>query len=898
MGAFVAKTTAQVPMNSYCIFGAALLLLAGQVHAQPPERRQVQAQRVASGALHIDGVPDEPAWREAPANGGFLKHNPDRGAPPTRETEFRLLYDDEALYFAFRAWDEPEGIENRLGRRDQFPGDWVEVNIDSRQDMRTGYSFTLSVSGVKGDEAISEDGDNWDGNWNPIWEAGTRIDSLGWTAEMRIPFSQLRFPEKDEHVWGLQVTRRIHRAEERSTWQPMPLNGPGWVSLFGEIRGLQGIRPGGLLELSPYAVARNAYTGVEGTRFGRPEGETSLGLDGKWAPGSNLAVHFTLNPDFGQVEADPSEISLSGFESFFSEKRPFFVAGRENFDWRLSRAMTGGSFNSDNLFYSRRIGRAPRAAWWLQARDTEDLVDAPHASTILGAFKLTAKSAEGWTIGLIESLTDEETGTLEDSDTGAHRRVVVEPLTHFGVVRVERELDGGRTVAGGMLTATHRRLDQDHLKASLHQSAWSGGFNLQHFLDPERRTYVETRLAGSLVTGDPRALLATQRSSTHLFQRPGADHLDLDSTATSLAGASLHAHLGRTRAGGAHLAWQTGITGRTPGFETNDLGFLRSADQLVQFGWIGWNESTPGSWFLDWNLNGNEWLYFDSSGEPLRQALNLNGSVRLKSQRNLGGNIDLEREYKDPNLLRGGPVVMFPGSWSVNLWHNSPSQGKVGYGHGGSFAQGNDNYAVIRNLWAELWWNPTNSIGLSLNPSWNQERFEYSYVELDAVDELEDRPWILATLRRNTFVLTGRAEFYPRPGLTLQLYSEVYATEGRYGSFVKLLDGTADAPDDRVRALRPGELEWDEESGQYEVREVQGPSYAFDDPDFDALGFNSNLVFRWDYSPGSELYLVWTRSAWDGLGRHGFSPLDNVFDPGVMASDQVFLVKVSRWLDF
>ncbi|MCA9783213.1 MAG: carbohydrate binding family 9 domain-containing protein [Candidatus Cloacimonetes bacterium] len=872
------------------------LLLSVPANGEDFVRRHYDTARVPAGALHIDGHLSEPAWETVPWSGGFLGHSPTRGAAPARETQVRILYDDEAIYFAFRAWDDPELIENRLGRQDQFPGDWVEVNIDSRQDLRTAYSFTLSVSGVKGDEAISEDGDNWDGNWNPVWFAGTAIDSLGWTAEIKIPFSQLRFPEKEEHVWGLQMTRRIQREEERSTWQPMPLNAPGWVSYFGEIHGIHGIRPGGQLELAPYVLARNNYTGVQGTRFGPADPTRAIGLDGKWAPGNNLALNFTLNPDFGQVEADPSEINLSGFESFFSEKRPFFVAGRENFDWRLSRATAGGGFNSDNLFYSRRIGRAPHSAWWLATSDTEELVDAPGASTILGALKLTAKSAEGWTLGLIESVTDEEHGTLRDSDTGAERQLVLEPRSHYGVLRVERELDRGRTVVGGILTATNRRLSEDHLRASLHQSAWSGGLNLQHYLGEDRLYYVETRLAGSLVTGDPRAITATQTAPAHLFQRPDADHLELDTTRTSLAGLSIYGHVGRTRSRDP-LAWQTGLSLRTPGFETNDIGYLRAADQAVQFGWVGWAERTPGPWWLDWQLNGNEWLTFDSQGELLREQLNLNGNLRFNSRRQIGGSVDLESEYKDPTLLRGGPRFTVPGAITVDLWHNSPDQGRVGYSFGGNLAQGNDNYAVVRDLWADVWWKPWNQLGLSLNPSWNMERNTLQYIRVQDVDDLPDRPWLLGSLVRRTFVVTGRAEYYPHPGLTLQLYNEVFMTQGHYGSFRKVTDSGASALDDRTRPLGAGEISQDPDTGDYDVREILGPSYGFSDPDFDALGFNSNLVFRWDWSPGSQLYLVWTRSAWDGLGRHGFVPLRNLSDPGVIASDQVFLIKISRWLD-
>ena len=366
---------------------SALVPLAPAAAQNAYARRAYTTQRTAE-APRIDGRIDDACWNTVEWATDFVQWEPAEGKPPTHQTSFKILYDERNLYLAYRAYDtEPDKIVRQLARRDNFPGDWVEVNIDSYHDNRTAYSFTSSVSGVRGDEFISKDGDSWDGNWDPIWELQTQVDAEGWTAEVRIPLSQLRFSENDEQVWGIQVQRRLFRKEERSLWQPKSKDESGWVSRFGELRGIQGLHPQRQVELLPYTLGKGERfeesPGVAGSKS-----DIQFGLDGKIGVLSNLITDFTINPDFGQVEADPSEVNLTAFETRFSEKRPFFIEGNSIIDFQLSPAITGGSFTDDNLFYSRRIGTLRNAPFLTQGYIGElanYLENAPSGASIIGS---------------------------------------------------------------------------------------------------------------------------------------------------------------------------------------------------------------------------------------------------------------------------------------------------------------------------------------------------------------------------------------------------------------------------------------------------------------------------------------------------------------------------------
>jgi hypothetical protein len=853
-------------------------------------KRIYDTRRVAGGAPVIDGVLDDTVWDTVEWSGDFVQRDPADGEPPSRQSRFKVVYDDSALYFGFRLEDDPKLVRPILARRDHFPGDWIEVNIDSYQDRRTAFSFALSLSGTRGDELISNDGENWDSNWNPVWNGAARVDDEGWTAEMRIPLSQLRFSGAAKQSWGLQVNRRLFRLEERSTWQRIPKDVDGWVSRFGELRGLDGLRPKRRIELLPYGVASGERHEAEPGNPFRDGGteELDFGLDGKFGVTSNLTLAFTVNPDFGQVEADPSEVNLSAFETFFEERRPFFIEGKEILDLRLAPAITGGSFTRDTLFYSRRIGRTPG-----HDPDVPDeaFVDVPGFSRILGAFKLSGKTASGLSLGLLESVTARERATI-DLD-GERSQLTVEPLTSYFVGRLQQDFEEGDTQIGGMVTAVNRDLADGHLNA-MRSEAYAVGLDFRTFF--RNRDYrLEANLIGSEIRGSREAILEAQESSARYYQRPGNDSATLDPTRTSLAGHSGSFRF--TRTSNHELMFQTGVAWRSPGFEINDVGFMRDADQINQFTWVGYTKRNPFSIFDRWQINGNQWLDWDYAGNFLGARYNINTNARFKNKTSAGASISRAGESTSNTRLRGGPASLWPGSWSYNLWANSDHRRDLTISLGGHMSRDDDGAGTYREAWSELSYRPTNAIRLSLRPEYSRDRTEMQYIETVAFGE-DDR-YLFGRLDQETFVLTTRLDYTITPNLTVQLYAAPFVSFGRYDEFKRITDPIASSYRDRFAAFGDEQIALDAENGTFEVDEDADGTvdYSFDGPDFDARFLNANLVLRWEYTPGSTLFFVWSQTresdelmGLDGDLRQGF---DDLFSA---QPEDIFLVKFSKWL--
>ena len=407
-----------------------------------------------STAITLDGIPSEEAWNAVEWGGDFTQSQPNEGKPPSQQTNFKILYDNEFLYIAYKCHDlAPDSIVKQMSRRDEFPGDWVEINIDSYHDLRTAFSFTLSVSGVRSDEFISGDGNNWDANWNPIWFAKTHIDSEGWTGEVKIPLSQLRYGKDAEKVWGFQITRRLFRKEERSTWQYIPQKSGVWVSRFGELHGLKDIPMHRQVEIAPYIIAQaDKYKKEPGNPFAKGfDTKITGGLDGKLAVTNDLILDFTVNPDFGQVEADPSQVRLDGYQNFFDEKRPFFIESSNIFNYQLTGSEAGGDYDADLLFYSRRIGSSPHG--FVNA-DSGHYVKVPQNTSILGAAKFSGKTKKGLSIGILESITQREMATIDYN--GQKTKQLVEPLTSYFVTRIQKDFKSGNTIIGGIITGVNR----------------------------------------------------------------------------------------------------------------------------------------------------------------------------------------------------------------------------------------------------------------------------------------------------------------------------------------------------------------------------------------------------------------------------------------------------------
>nr|MBC8479243.1 carbohydrate binding family 9 domain-containing protein [FCB group bacterium] len=581
----------------------------------------------------LDGVFNETCWNLVEWSGGFTQHSPDDGAAPSQETAFKILYDHRYLYIAYRAFDnEPDLISKRLSRRDHFEGDWVEINIDSYFDQRTAFSFTASVSGAKGDEFISEDGNSWDGNWDPIWDFEAVTDSLGWSAEVRIPLSQLRFGSKEEHVWGIQLTRRIFRLEERSTWQYTPRDETGWVSNFGELHGINGIKAQKQIEILPYMVTQLEDYKPETENPFAPGRElaSKYGLDGKIGITSDMTLDLTINPDFGQVEADPSQVNLSAFETYFQEKRPFFIEGRNIFDYQVTSAAWGGDYSSDNLFYSRRIGRPPQ--WYPDPDsnhedDTWEHIRIPDNTRILGAFKLSGKTKDGLSIGMLESMTAREFGEIDS--LGQRQHPTVEPQTNYFVGRLQKDYDNGNTILGGILTTTNRFGIKDKpFDALLHRQAYTGGLDLFHrWMD--NTYYISANAIFSQVNGSEEAILNTQLAPARYYQRPDICHVSVDSSRTSLSGHGGTLKFGKSS--GRRIEYETGVTWRSPGLELNDMGYLQKADQINHWTWIGLRFREPRGIFNEIGLNFNESMHWDYAGKKVHNKMNINGHLNFKT---------------------------------------------------------------------------------------------------------------------------------------------------------------------------------------------------------------------------------------------------------------------------
>ena len=515
--------------SGFPVFAAASLILAvlgtGLPHALVAQAGAPADDHVTSRPMHeavrsaapirIDGVLDEAVWAEAPVIDRFIQVDPEEGRPASERTEARIAYDTEALYIGVRLHDRGR-IQSRLGRRDMslMDSDWFGVVIDSYHDHRTGFTFDVNPAGVQRDAVKSVQGDGGEGDdnsWDAVWEVATTVDDGGWTAEYRIPFSQIRFPQDPDQVWGILLERLIGRRAEYSTTTYTPKTERGGIPAYGHLLGVREIEQGNTLELLPYVVARTERVDPGDNPF-RSDAEHfgSAGMDLRWRATSTLTLNATINPDFGQVEVDPAVINLGVYETFFEEKRPFFVEGNEIFDF--GRNTSGG-----RMFYSRRIGRAPQLS-------APGPADAPDGTTILGAAKFTGKTAGGWSLGLIEAVTAEETARFLDEGTGARGDFTVEPLSNYLVARGRRDLRDGQSAVGFMLTAANRRLDSPAAEALLRSGAYAGGVDFRHEFG-NRAWVVQGSAAWSHIRGTPEALVRVQRAGNHFFQRPDADYL-------------------------------------------------------------------------------------------------------------------------------------------------------------------------------------------------------------------------------------------------------------------------------------------------------------------------------------------------------------------------------------
>ena len=809
-----------------------------------------QTQRFTDKEPVIDGKYDEIAWDAVNWSGQFIQRDPNDGAHPSQNTEFKLLYDDNNLYIVIRAFDSVPGeIVRRLSRRDKDDGDWLAISISSYNDKQTAFNFGITSAGVQFDFMFVNDNGN-DPNWEAIYYTATTVDALGWTAEMRIPLSQLRFAKEDMHSWGLNIFRYLYRKQELSLWQAIPRTAPGLVSLYGELHGLDGINPKREIELFPYAYTKATFDEKEeGNPYKTGKNySATAGLDGKIAVTNDLTLNFTINPDFGQVEADPSVVNLTAFETFFPEKRPFFVEGKNIFNFKLTGADSENNLNM--LFYSRRIGRMPQLTLY---PDSGVYVSAPEQTTILGSFKLSGKTRKGLSIGIIESVTQHEMATIDSA--GVIHKEGIEPLTNYLIARVSQDFNKGTTTIGSILTATNRIIKETQLEF-LPQSAYSGGLNAIHFWK-NKTYYLSGRAVFSSIYGSEKSIRNLQLSPVRYYQRPDNFYTTYDPTLTRLNGYGGTAEFGK--AGTGNWQFLNYITFRSPGLDFNDAGYLKQTDEIQQLFWLRYRKFKPFSVFRWASANFTEYITWDFGWENTNKGLDFNANGQFTNYYTAGVGVNYAGTSLSRGELRGGPALLLPPVLNFSAYTETDSRKKLIIRLSTSQYFGKDNYINSHRYTLEITYKPTNTLYFSLIPQYTYGFNQIQFVD-DASSNNESR-YIMASLNRNVYDLSMRVNVSFTPKLSLQYYAQPYIFAGKYYDYKEITDPRADEFPDRYHQYTNNEISYNEPWNAYLIDEDNNGTtdYGFHKPDFHYLQFRSNMVFRWEYKTGSSLYLVWSQ---------------------------------------
>jgi hypothetical protein len=818
---------------------------------------------VAVRALHppvIDGKDDDAVWLTAPAITQFKEWQPTEGKDSRFPTTAKIAYDAANLYVFVRAFDpHPDSITRLLDRRDTWlPCDHIGVLVDSYHDLRTGFEFIVTPAGVKVDQAIYDD--NEDLAWDGVWDVATRVDSLGWTAEFRIPLSQLRYGPERSHTFGVLLMRDIYRYNERTAWPQISQAQAGMVRQFGVVTGLDDLEAPRRLEAAPYVVTKNGSDGP-GAGYARSSHAT-VGADLKYRVASNLTLDATVNPDFGQVEADPSVLNLTAYESFFDERRPFFVAGRGVF--RFDVDCNNVNCNNEGLYYSRRIGRTPQLAGVYGN-------GAPlQPTTILGAGKLTGRLPGGFALGFMDAVT---------ARAGGRADTTFEPATNFAVLRLRRDTPDGESSVGGMLTAVNRSLDA-FSAPYLPGQAYVGAVDIRHRF--AKNTYeVSGSLDASRVAGSAAAIRGIQTDAVHYYQRPDAG-LPLDSMRTALTGDA--EELKFAKVAGAHLNFETAYQRRSAGFEINDLGYLQRADQQSWSTWAGFFDRNVRKLYRSFQWNFNWWQKWSTAGLPQERAFNTNVRLTLKNNWgvHVGSTVGQLGQTYDDRTARGGPAVRqnpYFSPW-INI-NGDDRKALVPYVYL-QHATGDAGHSHTVSGGPELDWKVASRFNglLSVNYSRNHNDIQWYNNYLDPVNASVTH-YTFAHLDQTTVSLTLRLNYTFTPTMSLQVYAQPFVSKGTYSN-VRELTATPRAAsyDDRYQPYTP-------------------PAGAYAPTGFNFKAFQSNVVFRWEYRPGSTLFLVWNEGRQGVAGAEGTNDVQgDVRDLFRLHPMNTFLVKVSYWLNW
>lgn len=873
------------------------LTFAGVVQAQPAsevqtstrppagsgERAQVEAVRLRSGTPDIDGHLDDEVWQGARWVTDFIQKEPDQGQPARNQTEIAFLFDDGALYVGARMHsDNRDQISNLMTRHDE-PGnaERLIVSLDTYLDRRTAYTFVVTAAGVRIDYFHPFDNEfNRDFTFEPVWEAEAEIEEDGWTAEMRIPFSQLRFNAGQDLVWGVNINRYTPSTNEDSYLVLIPREETGWSSRFADLIGLESIPSSRRIEFLPYVASSATFTSEalfdqnDPFQDGR-DMDARVGLDFKMGLGPNLTLDAAVNPDFGQVEADPAEVNLSAFETFFEERRPFFTAGQDNF--------TG---NGPTFFYSRRVGASPHG------QADGDFVDTPRTTTILAATKLTGRLASGLTVGALGAITDEEQARAFDLSTGETADVRVEPRTTYGVLRLQQQFGEDASTVGLTMTAMKRDVDPDDpLSEVLTENAFAGGLDWNKRFNGGEYEFLG-HAGYSWVGGDSLAIANIQQRSAHYFQRPDADHVDFDPSRTSLSGWSAAVRGGK-RSG--TWIWNGGLWFDSPGLEINDVGQLNRGDDVAGWTNVSYNDTEPGKFFRRWNVGLFQNANWNFSGLHRFQNVGIYTNYTFTNFWNGFLEHGHDLEVQSDNLTRGGPLMTQPhGYWVAGgIFSNFNEPTRYGLR---SFTWQDDLGGWEWRIDPEFTTQPTDRLTLSLEPRYIRSRGARQFLSSRSGggEVTYGGRYLFGVIEQSEIAAPIRVNYSFTPETSLELYAEPFAASGRYSDIGEL--AAPETNDLRVYGEAPGTgASRDEETGDWTFTDGDAV-IELANPDFNILSYRTNLVLRWEWKPGSTFFLVWqqNRSGFDDEGE--FVAPENLYDSMTADGENTLAVKFTYWL--
>jgi hypothetical protein len=843
------------------------LILAAAFLVQTPTAPAALRARRTDIPPTMDGRLDEAAWKTAPFAGNFRQVEPIEGAPATERTEVRVLYDNVSLYVGVKLYDsEPDKIVRRLSRRDDDPdADKFTFYVDALHDRLTGAAFEVSAAGAQRDAIISND-TNRDGSWDAVWDAAVSSDNEGWSAELRIPLSQLRFLKSDQQTWGFNVERFIYRKREVDWYAPVPKEENGLASRMADLTDIDGVEPRRDLEVIPYFVTRSER--IRPTAPGNPFNDGSryfgaTGFDLKYALRSNITLNATVNPDFGQVEIDPAVVSLDAFETFFPEKRPFFIEGAQifdNFGYLGANNRLGFNRPEPNLIHTRRIGRQP------QGFAAGEFVDAPSGTTILGAAKLTGKTDSDWSFGILDAVTARE--YARTSTVGQSARTEVEPFTNYFAGRLLKEFGGGRSGLGALVTNVNRDLREPSLKDFLASRGSVAGVDAYYFLDSDREWVVNGRMVFSDVTGSAKAIERIQLEPQRYFQRTETPQVSFDPTRTSLRGWNGNINLNRNFGG---LTVNSALWAVSPGFESGDIGFHFDGDSWGTHTGVTWRQLQPDRLTRYRDILVAKFYVWDFNNVVVGDGVMSFMNMTFLNYWGMGGNVGVFRNVQDNRLTRGGPPSRVPAAKNANIYLNSDFRKSVvlhlDAGLEKTEAGGGSSDGSL-----SVEWKPSPKVNLSTGPSYEHsvQMAQYVATEDDAsATATHGKRYVVARLQQKELSLETRVNVLFSPKVSLQVYMQPLVVVGNYTDFKSL--------------ARPKSFEFD-----------PYPNPPFD-PSFNFKSLRMNAIFRWEWRLGSTFYAAWTQQRQDlsNPGQFQFGrDLGRVFTG---PADNVFMIKISRW---